>query len=67
VRSAYSAPGKYVDRSWEHINMNAEIETEAAKNSFSGNTKMGFSLQFSSHFTALHTVYLNMPRLVQFS
>jgi hypothetical protein len=32
--SAYSAAGKYVDRSWEYINcsqMNVEIGTEAAQ------------------------------------
>jgi hypothetical protein len=39
-RSAYSAAGKYVDRSWEYINrshrqMNGEIGT---RNSFPGNT-----------------------------
>jgi hypothetical protein len=32
-RSAYSAAGKFMDRSWEYIkrHMNGEIETEAAQ------------------------------------
>ncbi len=40
-RSAYSAAGKYVDRSWEYINRSQGLEAH----SFSRNTLMGFSLQ----------------------
>jgi hypothetical protein len=51
-RSAYSAAGKYVDRSWEYINhrhMNVGKLGLRPCNSQKRNTQMGFSLQCITH------------------
>jgi hypothetical protein len=52
-RSACSAEGKYVDRSWDCINRSQTHECGNWKlrprNSFSGNTQMGLSLQCTVH------------------
>ncbi len=61
-RSAYSAAGKYVDRSWEYINRsqthecgNCQIGTEAEQFPERKYTSMGFSLQ-----CALRTKFITL-------
>ncbi len=53
-RPAYSAARKYLDRYWKYINRSQTHECGnwdwGRRNSFSGNTNMGFSLQCKTFF-----------------